>query len=170
MDGLQDARQNVVAVGFPTANDAFWAQQEAALEDMDPEMIAAMVEVQDDELRHTDVNAWKQETFYSDKYDDDVFEFRRVTVPRAMTMHFPRTGRTMTDPEWRRLGIVMSRGWEHYDIHSPEMNVLLFRRPRGTDGRTGEVPESHKVVVMSRKLEIRRKEVQRTQFFTTRTD
>eukprot|EP00397_Hematodinium_sp_SG-2012_P023417 GEMP01024326.1.p1 GENE.GEMP01024326.1~~GEMP01024326.1.p1 ORF type:complete len:126 (-),score=23.92 GEMP01024326.1:1910-2287(-) len=85
------------------------------------------------------LDCWAQETFYSDKYEDDVFEYRRVTVPRSMLQHMP-PGRTMTDKEWRELGIVMSRGWEHYDLHPPELNVLLFRRPLGTDGRSGEMP------------------------------
>ena len=27
----------------------------------------------------------------------------------------------------------------HYDVHKPEPHVLLFRRPLGTDPRTGKV-------------------------------
>merc|ERR1719491_1707327 len=52
-----------------------------------------------------------------------------------MVSVFP-TGRTMAEAEWRSFGITMSRGWEHYDHHAPESNVLLFRcgismQPRG---------------------------------------
>lgn len=46
----------------------------------------------------------------------------------------------------------MSLGWEHYATHKfgfhsvlwsnrPEPNILLFRRPLGTDGKTGLVNE-----------------------------
>ena len=28
-------------------------------------------------------------------------------------------------------------GWEHYERHHSEHNVLLFRRPRATDPKTG---------------------------------
>mmetsp|Transcript_7077 Transcript_7077/g.11407 ORF Transcript_7077/g.11407 Transcript_7077/m.11407 type:complete len:173 (-) Transcript_7077:156-674(-) len=92
------------------------------------------------------VLAWKEETDYSEKYCDDVYEYRRVTVPRAMLQVLP-PGRTMTEAEWRNHGITMSRGWEHYDHHSPEANVLLFRRVIGTDPKTGQIPPNimHKV-------------------------
>eukprot|EP00959_Pyramimonas_sp_CCMP1952_P368333 7715587-Pyramimonas_sp.AAC.1 len=46
----------------------------------------------------------------------------------------------MNEAEWRAHGITMSRGWEHYDFHSPEQNVLLFRRVLGTDPKTGLAP------------------------------
>lgn len=48
----------------------------------------------------------------------------------------------MTETEWRNLGIQQSPGWVHYMIHSPEMHVILFRRPKtevapqGTQGGT----------------------------------
>merc|ERR1719407_464857 len=92
------------------------------------------------------VAAWKEETDYSEKYCDDVYEYRRVTVPRAMLQVLP-VGRCMQESEWRAHGVTMSRGWEHYDHHSPEANVLLFRRVIGTDPKTGQIPASiaHKV-------------------------
>mmetsp|Transcript_93781 Transcript_93781/g.265207 ORF Transcript_93781/g.265207 Transcript_93781/m.265207 type:complete len:166 (-) Transcript_93781:152-649(-) len=85
------------------------------------------------------VQAWTEETDYSEKYCDDVYEYRRVTVPRAMLQIFPQ-GRCMAESEWRSHGITMSRGWQHYDHHSPEANVLLFRRVLGTDPKTGQIP------------------------------
>ncbi|CAK0872317.1 unnamed protein product [Prorocentrum cordatum] len=75
----------------------------------------------------------------SEKYCDDVYEYRRVTVPRGMLQVLPQ-GRCMNEAEWRAHGITMSRGWEHYDFHSPEQNVLLFRRVLGTDPKTGLAP------------------------------
>jgi len=46
----------------------------------------------------------------------------------------------MAEAEWRSHGITMSRGWQHYDHHSPEANVLLFRRVLGTDPKSGQIP------------------------------
>merc|ERR1719221_2111812 len=89
------------------------------------------------------VQAWSTETDYSEKYCDEVYEYRRVTVPRAMLPTLPH-GRCMSEAEWRAHGLTMSRGWEHYDHHSPEANVLLFRRVRGTDPKTGEAPPEMK--------------------------
>jgi len=87
----------------------------------------------------TQVHAWIEETDYSEKYCDDIYEYRRVTVPRAMLQILPR-GRCMAETEWRSHGITMSRGWQHYDHHPPEANVLLFRRVLGTDPKTGQLP------------------------------
>merc|ERR1719226_116175 len=92
---------------------------------------------------------WTEETDYSEKYCDDVYEYRRVTVPRDMVQVMP-VGRCMTEAEWRANGITMSRGWEHYDHHTPEANVLLFRRVLGTDPKTGQIPAEMKVKVEDR--------------------
>ena len=46
----------------------------------------------------------------------------------------------MNEKEWRELGIVQSRGWEHYLIFKKEPHVILFRRPIGTDPETGNIP------------------------------
>jgi len=85
------------------------------------------------------VAQWAEETDYSEKYVDDIYEYRRVTIPRTMLPLLPQ-GRTMEEWEWRKHGITMSRGWQHYDHHHPEANVLLFRRVLGTDPRTGNPP------------------------------
>jgi len=85
------------------------------------------------------IHSWTEETDYSEKYCDDIYEYRRVTVPRAMLQIFPQ-GRCMTESEWRMHGITMSRGWQHYDHHLPEANVLLFRRVLGTDPKSGQLP------------------------------
>ena len=36
--------------------------------------------------------------------------------------------RLLSESEWRSLGVGQSLGWEHYAVHKPEPNVLLFRR------------------------------------------
>merc|ERR1719161_1408500 len=59
--------------------------------------------------------------------------------PKAMLPTLP-PNRCMREAEWRARGITMSRGWQHYDHHTPEANVLLFRRVRGTDPKTGQTP------------------------------
>eukprot|EP00812_Abedinium_dasypus_P009212 NODE_2919_length_855_cov_255.543750.p2 GENE.NODE_2919_length_855_cov_255.543750~~NODE_2919_length_855_cov_255.543750.p2 ORF type:complete len:122 (-),score=39.35 NODE_2919_length_855_cov_255.543750:436-801(-) len=89
--------------------------------------------------------------YMGEKYCDDVYEYRRVTVPREMWEWLPK-GRCMNESEWRFYGITMSRGWEHYDHHLPEGHVLLFRRILGTDPKTG----SPSVEMMQKALERQR--------------
>ena len=79
---------------------------------------------------------------YSEKYQDDEFEYRHVLLPKAVYRNMPR-GRLLYEEEWRSLGVQQSRGWVHYEIHKPEPFILLFRRPLGTDPTTGKVAETH---------------------------
>ena len=76
---------------------------------------------------------------YSEKYNDDLYEYRHVLLPKAIYKTIPR-GRLLTEHEWRGLGVTQSRGWVHYEIHKPEPFILLFRRPLGTDAATGNPP------------------------------
>ena len=75
---------------------------------------------------------------YSDKYFDLVYEYKNVILPKSYLKKIP--GRLMNEKEWRELGIVQSRGWEHYLIFKKEPHVILFRRPIGTDPETGNIP------------------------------
>ena len=61
-----------------------------------------------------------------------------MILPKDAAKNLPKT-RTLSDTEWRGLGVQQSRGWEHYANHRPEPHILLFRRPLGTDPFTGEV-------------------------------
>jgi len=79
---------------------------------------------------------------YSEKYQDDDFEYRHVLLPKAIFRNIPR-GRLLYEQEWRELGVQQSRGWVHYEIHKPESFILLFRRPLGTDTATGRVADNH---------------------------
>eukprot|EP00927_Polykrikos_kofoidii_P008978 TRINITY_DN13737_c1_g1_i1.p1 TRINITY_DN13737_c1_g1~~TRINITY_DN13737_c1_g1_i1.p1 ORF type:complete len:173 (-),score=26.61 TRINITY_DN13737_c1_g1_i1:273-791(-) len=106
-------------------------------------------EVPSNSVSAEQMQSWTEETDYSEKYCDDVYEYRRVTVPRGMLQIFPQ-GRVMFEAEWRGHGITMSRGWQHYDFHTPEANVLLFRRVLGTDPRTGDVPADMQAKVDAR--------------------
>ncbi|KAL1255188.1 hypothetical protein QQF64_013249 [Cirrhinus molitorella] len=69
-----------------------------------------------------------KQIFYSDKYDDDKFEYRHVMLPKDIAKRVPKT-HLMSETEWRNLGVQQSQGWVHYMIHQPEPHILLFRRP-----------------------------------------
>ncbi|XP_071439893.1 cyclin-dependent kinases regulatory subunit [Hetaerina americana] len=66
--------------------------------------------------------------YYSNKYEDDKYEYRHVVLPKEMVKLVPKT-HLMTEAEWRSIGVQQSRGWVHYMAHHPEPHVLLFRRP-----------------------------------------
>merc|ERR1719453_1942300 len=93
---------------------------------------------------------------YSEKIEDDVYEYRWVTIPRPLVAFLPQPwpGVLLTEPMWRHIGIVQSRGWAHFEAHEPEANVLPFRRPRFTDPRTGEAPAAIMEKVREREAHI----------------
>ena len=96
---------------------------------------------------------YPEEIEYSDKYVDDIYEYRHVLLPKRIMKEMYRTIqssgidgrkpatdlRVMSESEWRSLGVQQSRGWQHYEIHRPEPHILLFRRPLGTNPTTGLV-------------------------------
>ncbi|KAK0463720.1 cyclin-dependent kinase regulatory subunit [Desarmillaria tabescens] len=77
---------------------------------------------------------------YSDKYSDDIYEYRHVILPKQLFKMkiIPENYwnadqsalRLLSEKEWRNIGITQSLGWEHYEIHAPEPHILLFRRPK----------------------------------------
>ncbi|KAL6927215.1 Cyclin-dependent kinases regulatory subunit (Cell division control protein cks1) [Hanseniaspora valbyensis] len=75
---------------------------------------------------------------YSQRYYDDDNEYRHVMLPKQMLKEIPtdyfnnQTGtlRLLTEDEWRNLGITQSLGWQHYENHTPEPHILLFKRPK----------------------------------------
>ncbi|VDM46305.1 unnamed protein product [Toxocara canis] len=62
--------------------------------------------------------------FYSNKYQDDEYEYRHVHVTKEVAKLIPKN-RLMTESEWRSLGIQQSPGWVHYMIHGPERHVMF---------------------------------------------
>jgi len=93
---------------------------------------------------------YPEEIEYSEKYQDDVYEYRHVILPKhiAKKMYSQsnvggngRDGRRqlLGEDQWRALGVQQSRGWMHYETHRPEPHILLFRRPLGTNPLTGRV-------------------------------
>lgn len=83
---------------------------------------------------------YPDEIEYSEKYKDDVYEYRHVLLPKNLYKQMTK-GKLLGENEWRALGVQQSRGWVHYDIHRPEPHILLFRRPLGTNTETGVVPK-----------------------------
>ena len=81
---------------------------------------------------------YPDEIEYSDKYYDDLYEYRHVLLPKAIYKSMPK-GRLLSENEWRSLGVQQSRGWVHYEIHKPEPHILLFRR-RSAQTPTLELP------------------------------
>ncbi|XP_038221274.1 cyclin-dependent kinases regulatory subunit-like [Zerene cesonia] len=66
---------------------------------------------------------------YSERYSDDIYEYRHVILPPDIARLVPKS-HLMTETEWRNLGVQQSPGWLHFMVHNPEPHVLLFRRPR----------------------------------------
>ncbi|KAG9355314.1 hypothetical protein JZ751_000152 [Albula glossodonta] len=60
----------------------------------------------------------QKQIYYSDKYDDDKFEYRHVMLPKDIARRVPKT-HLMSETEWRNLGVQQSQGWVHYMIHEP---------------------------------------------------
>ncbi|KAF8372249.1 cks-1, partial [Pristionchus pacificus] len=86
------------------------------------------VDVPTEESTKYDIMAAATDFYYSNKYEDDEYEYRHVHAPKEVTKLIPKN-RLMSESEWRSLGIQQSPGWVHYMIHPPERHVLLFRRP-----------------------------------------
>lgn len=86
---------------------------------------------------------YPKEIEYSDKYVDELFEYRHVILPKEVFKTI-RTIKTLSEDEWRNIGVKQSKGWVHYMIYQPEPHILLFRRPIGTDPATGKYPDNFK--------------------------
>jgi cyclin-dependent kinase regulatory subunit CKS1 len=97
---------------------------------------------------------YPDEIEYSDKYSDDLYEYRHVLLPKNIYKSMPH-GRLLSENEWRSLGVQQSRGWVHYEIHKPEPHILLFRRPLGTDPNTGIAPAEilQKIQIYNQKVQ-----------------
>uniref|UniRef100_A0A3B4FLI6 Cyclin-dependent kinases regulatory subunit n=1 Tax=Pundamilia nyererei TaxID=303518 RepID=A0A3B4FLI6_9CICH len=60
----------------------------------------------------------RNQIYYSNRYNDDHYEYRHVVLPREMTKYIPKS-HLMSEDEWRQLGVQQSQGWIHYMIHEP---------------------------------------------------
>ncbi|EIW84853.1 cyclin-dependent kinase regulatory subunit [Coniophora puteana RWD-64-598 SS2] len=89
--------------------------------------------------RASKIEEYIEKIHYSDRYSDDIYEYRHVILPKPLLKLVPKEYfdkeqpnclRLLREDEWRGIGITQSLGWEHYEIHAPEPHVLLFRRPK----------------------------------------
>ena len=89
--------------------------------------------------------------FYSKTMTDSEFEYRYATIKTGLGLSAEKSRlpslRTLTEnftkilseEEWRTV-FTQGLGWSHYGYFTePEMIHFLFRRPIGTDGKTGAV-------------------------------
>ncbi|PVV03382.1 hypothetical protein BB560_002137 [Smittium megazygosporum] len=83
-----------------------------------------------EEQKKRDIHSFEGDIYYSERYYDDEFEYRHVTLPETLRKYLPNPIRIMSETEWRGLGIRQSPGWEHYMVHAPEPHVLLFKREK----------------------------------------
>ncbi|PVU97377.1 hypothetical protein BB561_000581 [Smittium simulii] len=83
-----------------------------------------------EDQKKLDIGKYEGEIYYSDRYYDDEYEYRHVTLPEPLRKYLPNPNRIMLESEWRGLGIRQSPGWEHYMVHAPEPHVLLFKREK----------------------------------------
>ncbi|XP_033215543.1 cyclin-dependent kinases regulatory subunit 1-like isoform X1 [Belonocnema kinseyi] len=63
---------------------------------------------------------------YSEKYNDDKYEYRHVILPVDLAKNVPKS-HLMTETEWRNLGVQQSPNWVHYMMHGPEIAVYWVR-------------------------------------------
>lgn len=82
---------------------------------------------------------WQSKIEYSPVFSDDIYDYRYVVIPRELVEFIPND-RTLTEAEWRQIGITQSFGWEHFEKHFSEHHILMFRRAKYTDSKTGRVP------------------------------
>lgn len=87
---------------------------------------------------------YPDEIEYSEKYQDDKYEYRHVLLNKLAAKEVWKLTdgmkRLLREEEWRGVGVQQSRGWVHYEFHRPEPHILLFRREIGTDPVTGKKP------------------------------
>eukprot|EP00930_Biecheleria_cincta_P006030 TRINITY_DN107008_c0_g1_i1.p1 TRINITY_DN107008_c0_g1~~TRINITY_DN107008_c0_g1_i1.p1 ORF type:complete len:292 (+),score=27.11 TRINITY_DN107008_c0_g1_i1:35-910(+) len=105
------------------------------------------------QCKHECITLPPTETAYSDKYYDDVYEYRHVILPERMVDQMRKLtegNRLLEDSEWRALGVQQSGGWVHCgcEIHEPGLHTLLFRRPVGTDPKHGLKGSTRKVFML----------------------
>ncbi|OLY85622.1 Cyclin-dependent kinases regulatory subunit [Smittium mucronatum] len=80
--------------------------------------------VPSEEQKRIDIEKYEGEIYYSERYYDDEFEYRHVTLPEPLRKYLPNPNRIMTEKEWRGLGVRQSPGWEHYMVHGMPISPL----------------------------------------------
>eukprot|EP00873_Tetraselmis_striata_P008073 jgi/Tetstr1/428337/TSEL_018372.t1 len=85
---------------------------------------------------------------YSDRYYDDIYEYRHVVLPQELARMLPK-GKLLSEMEWRLLGVQQSPGWVHYTIHKPEPHVMLFRRPLNYQQQMAQQQQQQQQMMMA---------------------
>lgn len=69
---------------------------------------------------------------YSNTYEDDQYIYRHVMLTQGIYERngLKRTKRLYNEHQWRKLGLNMSPGWEHYMWFKAEKNLMLFRKKK----------------------------------------
>ncbi|ORZ25724.1 regulatory subunit of cyclin-dependent kinase [Absidia repens] len=77
-----------------------------------------------------DVLAYKDDIVSSGIYADDNYQYRHIILPKEIAAYLPHAKDKilLKEHEYRRLGIDISSGWEHYMTYQPEPHILLLRR------------------------------------------
>ncbi|KAJ2546165.1 hypothetical protein GGH95_006914, partial [Coemansia sp. RSA 1836] len=70
-----------------------------------------------EQQRAMDIANYAGDIYYSERYSDDEFEYRHVSMPEGLRRYLPTPPRIMQEIEWRSLGVQQSAGWEHYMVH-----------------------------------------------------
>uniref|UniRef100_H2TH99 Cyclin-dependent kinases regulatory subunit n=1 Tax=Takifugu rubripes TaxID=31033 RepID=H2TH99_TAKRU len=71
----------------------------------------------------------KKQIYYSDKYNDEEFEYRHVVLPKELSKLVP-SSHLMSEDEWRGLGVQQTSSCA---LFLTEPHILLFRRPLSKD-------------------------------------
>ena len=89
------------------------------------------------------MSRYPKEITFTEKMKDNFYEYRSVLLPRDKKEIFVNKFKCklLKEEEVIELGIIQSKGWEHYLVYKPEPYVILFRRILGTNPTTGEVDE-----------------------------
>ncbi|KAJ2721226.1 hypothetical protein GGI07_004101 [Coemansia sp. Benny D115] len=90
----------------------------------------AKAKLKKEQQQRCDVAKYSPEIFYSDRYHDDEYEYRHVSLPKGLRRYLPKPPRILTEDEIFNLGVRQSPGWSQYMVHLPEPHMLLFRRDR----------------------------------------
>ncbi|CAO3578773.1 unnamed protein product [Absidia cylindrospora] len=77
-----------------------------------------------------DVSAYREDIVSSGIYADDNYQYRHIILPKEIAAYLPhpKDKVLLKEHEYRRLGIDITSGWEHYMIYQPEPHILLLRR------------------------------------------
>lgn len=72
---------------------------------------------------------YPEKIVHSKKYYDNAYEYKHVLLPKEVFKTMEKN-KILTEEEVLSMGIVNSKGWEHYTVFKNEPYVLLFRKKK----------------------------------------